>query len=211
MLITRSGAMKWKLSVHTTYIGPVWDNFRRVPLELIWRMAPNGLILKQLMVDTISMKASFSLQRGIRWLDGFRKTHRVTSGRAHTIPSYLPAFAIALPPHECSWTSPALLFSNSAQKWKAEKRLGFHPALQRRRRRRRSDLQRWWKPPLHALRQAPSHTRRRRGSSSLGPGIVALRAVFTRTQFPRAVGSLLSASSKVCTPSSSLHLRLLYR
>jgi hypothetical protein len=60
-------------------------------------MAPNGLITKQLTVDAISMKTSFSLQRGIDGLTGFCETHHVTSERAHTVSSYLPAFTIALP------------------------------------------------------------------------------------------------------------------
>jgi hypothetical protein len=81
--------------------------------------------------------------------------------------SYLSAFAIALPPHKCSWTGPTPLLSDATQKQKAEWWLGFHPTLQ---------WQRRWKPHSHALHQAPSRTRQWK--------------LFARTQFPHAASNL---------------------
>jgi hypothetical protein len=43
----------------------------------------------------------FSLQCKIDGLGGFHGTHYIRSEIDHTIVSYLPAFAIALPPDEC--------------------------------------------------------------------------------------------------------------
>jgi hypothetical protein len=65
-------------------------------------MAPNAPIPTQLTVDMISTEAFFSLQRGIGGLGGFCGTHCVRSEVDHTVASYLPAFAIALPLDECS-------------------------------------------------------------------------------------------------------------
>jgi hypothetical protein len=61
-------------------------------------MIPNTLIPTQLTTDTISTEAFFSLQRGISGLGGFYGTHCVRSEVDHTVVSYLPNFAIALPP-----------------------------------------------------------------------------------------------------------------
>jgi hypothetical protein len=61
-------------------------------------MIPNTLIPTQLTTDTISTEAFFSLQRGISGLGGFYGTHCVRSEVDHTVVSYLPDFAIALPP-----------------------------------------------------------------------------------------------------------------
>jgi hypothetical protein len=119
-------------------------------------MIPNTPIPTQLTTDTISTEAFFSLQRGISGLGGFHGTHCVRSEVDHTVVSYLPDFAIALPPDECSEPVCASLLETTLRKNEAERRLGFCPALQRWRRQRCPDLRRRWKPPSHALHHAPS-------------------------------------------------------
>jgi hypothetical protein len=119
-------------------------------------MIPNTPIPTQLTTDTISIEAFFSLQRGISGLGGFHGTHCVRSEVDHTVGSYLPDFAIALPPDECSEPVCASLLETTLRKNEAERRLGFRPALQRWRRQRCPDLRRRWKPPSHALHHAPS-------------------------------------------------------
>jgi hypothetical protein len=82
-------------------------------------------------MDTIFTEAFYSLQYGIGGLGGFRGTHRITSERVNIFPSYLPTFAIDLPPDE-SAHEPVVYASALLQttQRKNERRLGFCPALQ---------------------------------------------------------------------------------
>jgi hypothetical protein len=85
-------------------------------------MVPNGPILTQLILDTISIEAYFTLQRRIDARGGFLGTHRIRRERAHVLQGYLPALPSSNTPGDLLILP---TFSQTTHAAKKQRRLGF--------------------------------------------------------------------------------------
>jgi hypothetical protein len=85
-------------------------------------MAPNGPILTQLILDTISIEAYFTLQRRIDARGGFLATQRIRRERTHVLQGYLPALPSSNTPGDLLVLP---TFSQTTHAAKKQRRLGF--------------------------------------------------------------------------------------